>query len=195
MDNKNIIKDNNNDIKFTVPLIKASQNRLINEHRISGYATWTNSFYKILSGSYSKAPNFDEIMHLLNILIDKNDDNISTLATNSVLMTAEYLEIKNKTYHKSSDLEYLDGCKNGADKILSICGLLKATHYHNPIGGLSLYDNTKFLNNGIELLFVDSFKNELDNVYQYSIIDLLMWKSKEEMKELLLQYSVLKNGE
>ena len=73
---------------------------------------------------------------------------------------------------------------------------MDSTQYINPIGGTELYDTDVFQNENIHLNFLESevpeyrqFKEEF--VPYLSIIDILMFNSKEEVKEMLEKYKLL----
>ncbi len=79
---------------------------------------------------------------------------------------------------------------------MDICKRLEASHYINAIGGKDLYNKEAFKIKGIELKFI---KTELVEYKQYknefvpylSIIDILMFNSKEEIKEMLKKYKLI----
>ena len=68
--------------------------------------------------------------------------------------------------------------------------------YINAIGGMNLYSRESFKDNGIDLKFIksssiqyDQFKNEF--VPWLSIIDVMMFNSKEKIKEYLNLYELI----
>jgi hypothetical protein len=75
-------------------------------------------------------------------------------------------------------------------RILDICKQEGATRYVNPIGGMELYDKTRFAEAGVELNFIRSqrveypqLKNEF--VPWLSILDVLMFNDVTATKALL----------
>ena len=77
-----------------------------------------------------------------------------------------------------------------------MCQLLGADTYYNTIAGEHLYDADEFKQNGIELKFVEAgltpyvqFKNEF--VPGLSMIDALMFNSKEQVCKLLDAYTLV----
>ena len=77
-----------------------------------------------------------------------------------------------------------------------MCNILKADKYINAIGGQELYNKEIFKENGIELNFLKTelveykqFKN--DFVPYLSIIDILMFNSKDEIKNMLNSYELM----
>ena len=84
----------------------------------------------------------------------------------------------------------------GQDKVLSICELLGATEYYNAIGGQELYSFEEFKKHGISLKFLDTGVIEykqFDNEFQsnLSIIDMMMFNSKDKIKEFLNKYTLI----
>ena len=69
--NRNRILVNNEDFRFTIPLIKASQNRLINEIEISDFRKWRTDFLRIIEGNYKKAPCFSFFYEWLSNFLHK----------------------------------------------------------------------------------------------------------------------------
>ena len=81
-------------------------------------------------------------------------------------------------------------------RVLDICRIEKATHYINPIGGMSLYSKEIFNDNDIVLNFIKSFKIEYQQfknefIPWLSIIDVLMFNSVEDIKKMLIQYELI----
>jgi hypothetical protein len=97
---------------------------------------------------------------------------------------------------KSSSIEINHTLKS-EEKVISICKAKSATTYINPIGGIELYNKNNFYKEGIHLQFLQAknitytqFKNEF--IPWLSIIDVMMFNSKEGVKELLTKGYVLK---
>jgi hypothetical protein len=68
--------------------------------------------------------------------------------------------------------------------------------YINPIGGLNLYNKNKFKQKGIKIFFLNSkeicyqqFNNKF--IPNLSIIDIMMFNSKKNIKKMLNQYDLL----
>src|SRR5688572_17972704 len=50
---------------FTIPLVAASQNKLINELEISGEGNWRHKLKSSIEHSYRKAPQFQHVFPLI----------------------------------------------------------------------------------------------------------------------------------
>lgn len=82
------------------------------------------------------------------------------------------------------------------DKIIDICKNLNARKYINTIGGQELYNKEIFKENGIELNFLKTelveykqFKN--DFIPYLSIIDILMFNKKSDIRIILDRYELI----
>ena len=104
--NRNRILVNNEDFRFTVPLIKASQNKMINEIEISDFIKWRTDFLRTLENNYKKAPFFTFFYPWINDFLHSRDYiTISELAEDSIKSVASLLGISTD-FIRSSALEY-----------------------------------------------------------------------------------------
>ena len=83
-----------------------------------------------------------------------------------------------------------------ADRLIEITKKLAGDTYVNPIGGTELYNKDYFNSQNIRLQFINpqsapykQFENQF--VEGLSIIDVLMFNSKEELKKLMSDYSII----
>ena len=94
--NRNQILVNGNEFLFSVPLIKASQNKLINEIEVKLDEKWLVQFYLTLEQNYVHAPYFKETFQLIKGVFSSEFITISDLAIASVKLVTEYLGLKTK---------------------------------------------------------------------------------------------------
>jgi len=194
--NRNNILQQDKPLKFTVPLAKASQNRLINEIEISEYSKWRKDFLKSVEISYKKAPQFAFIFNWLNEFFTREYVLISDLAADSVKAVAKLLELP-VMFKNSGSLNYKnDVTQNGEQKILKLCKILRAQKYMNPKNGIDLYNSDAFNAENIQLKFINmheiNYPQFLKNVFvpNLSIVDVLMFNSIDDIKNLLTEYSL-----
>lgn len=192
--NRNNILINGASSLFTIPLINAGQNRKINEIEITEDNTWKTKLLKKVSFSYAKAPFFKSVFSLVEQIINTETKQISTLNTVALAEICLYLSI-NTEFIESSSI-YKNVILKGQDRILDICICEKATQYFNPFGGVELYDRTLFSEYEVNLSFIQSkpieykqFENSF--VPWLSIIDVLMFNSKDNLASMLNQYILL----
>jgi len=191
--NKNNILINNAASKFSIPIKDASQNKLINQVELSDFISWREKFRRSLEMAYKKAPYFRDTFELVSAILNKPHNTISEVAKESVTAVSHFLSFSTE-FKNSSDIDYNKTAFDGQQKIIEICKLQNAATYINPINGKPLYDKELFSQNNIELLFIrmnDTFYKQFisDNfISSLSIIDVLMFNSKEEIQRLAQNY-------
>ena len=170
---------------LTMRLEKASSYTLIKDIAIKDDFV---KFLKTIEMGYKKAPFFEDIFRLLKDICQCPDKKLGQFLFNSHIKICEYLGIDTELILSSSFEKHTE--LKGKDKVISICKQLGADEYINAIGGQELYDKKEFAENGIRLNFLQAnlreyrqLKNEF--VAGLSIIDIMMFNSKEEIKEML----------
>lgn len=189
--NRNNILCNGQPHLFTISLKASSQNKLINQIEI---ADDFNKFIKTVEMSYSKASHFEETYKILNNIIKYPNKNLAIFISNSIIEICRYLGIKTEII-LSSDIKKDNGLR-GQEKIIEICKNVGADTYINAIGGIELYDKMKFSEENINLYFIKpdiiQYNQNLKEFVPFlSILDIMMWNSKEEINSMLEQYSLI----
>jgi len=176
---------------FTIGLVQASPNKLINE---ISYHDEFGKLQKTLAMAYARAPHKDAVMNLIERVLTYPDKNLAHFNGNSIQQIATYLGLNTKFIYSSSLSK--DNALKAQDKVIAICKELGAEQYLNAIGGKELYDPRDFANNGIELKFLQTkpivYKQLKDEyVPGLSIIDVMMFNSVEEIAVLLEKYVLI----
>lgn len=192
--NRNQILIDNKAALFTVPLKKPSQNKLINEIETAIDEKWLTQFFKTIEQNYKNAPYFKETFQLLKRVFEKKQAKISSIAIDCVLQISKYLKLN--TQFEVSSIAYPDSDDfSKAERLIAICKEKGYNHYINPSGGKELYQKNTFKKEGITLSFIENellpykqFENEFVN--GLSIIDVLMFNTREETMKLMSQYSL-----
>jgi hypothetical protein len=187
--NRNNILVNNEKKLLTVPLQKASQNKIINEVLLNINLKWIEKFLRTLKFTYKKAPYFTDTFEIIKKVFTYPNDNICDLNIEGIKEISKYLGINTK-FEKSST-KYVNSKFLKKDKrIIEILNQCNSKVYINAVGGRSLYNKNHFAENGINLLFLKpldfrykQFSNRF--VSNLSIIDVLMFNSKEEILNFL----------
>lgn len=192
--NRNKILINNKGFLFTIPLSQSSQNISINKICISHNYNWKRKFLLSLEKSYHRAPFFKEIFSIVQQVFSKEKKMISEMCIESVTSVLAYLDIQTLII-KSSSI-YQNKHMKGQDRIIDICKKENSDIYYNLIGGLKLYDREKFFSNGISLKFIRAHKSnykQFTDVHtpNLSILDILMFNSKEQIKTMLDSYNII----
>ena len=127
--NRNKISINNTSCWMTLPLKKASQNKLIHEIEIQEDDGWKKRIIRTISCSYSKACSFNNIAELMHQTIDLAQGNLSLYLSNLIQEFCNRLGIMT-TIIPSSRIFEKEGLK-GQERIINICTRLGATSYVN----------------------------------------------------------------
>ncbi|TVR84857.1 MAG: hypothetical protein EA412_00120 [Chitinophagaceae bacterium] len=183
--NRNRILIDGNPHLITIPLVGASQNKLINEIPVVNNPVWKKKLLTKIEHAYSKCTNFNIVFPLIHELISSNYQLISDYAVASIEMVAEYIGLD--TSFEVSSKKYGDIIGNGEFRIIDICKELEADTYFNMAGGKELYDHKNFINEGIDLVFVEpklkSYNQANFDGFEagLSIIDLLFNVNREDL--------------
>ena len=193
--NRNRILANGKDQLITLPIKKDSDYLNVVERELS--ESWDKDKSKMLNvikASYNKAPYFQETFELISKCLNNPEANLFRFIYDSIVLINDHLEIKTPIII-SSTID-ADHTLKSQDKVLSLCKEQNADIYINSIGGIELYDKETFKQNNIKLNFIKSnpiqykqFNNEF--VSWLSIIDVLMFNSKEQIKEYLNNYTLI----
>lgn len=192
--NRNKIINNGREYLFTIPLKKKSQNKLINTLYISDDYIWKKKFLKTLENSYKKAMFYDDVIELITRIIKYDEKNLSKYIYNSIVEVCSFLNIETK-YVETSAI-YPKKTLKSEKRIIDICLIEKAENYINPIGGQDIYNKENFCKNNIELFFLKTnkidYKQFTNNfIPSLSIIDVMMFNGKEEIKKMLNNYELI----
>jgi hypothetical protein len=178
---------NGKDVLFSIPLKSDSDFLDVRDRKLDpGFKK--DVLLDKIKGNYQLSPYFKQAFPLVEQVIKYDDPNLFGYLHNSIVSVCDYLKIKNKIAI-SSEIEIDHSLKN-RDKVIALCKRVGATVYINAIGGLELYSKEDFLQNGIDLKFIQSksfvykqFGNEF--VSWLSILDVLMFNSVDTISECL----------
>lgn len=192
--NRNSILVNGAAHKFSIPLEKASQNKLINESKLNFPEKEKQSFLKMIECAYKKAPYYGGFYPVLADIINYPQNDLTLFLKYAFEKVKQYLALDTEILI-SSEIEK-DNSLRAQDRIIAINKALGATTYINAIGGQELYNAADFKKENIELKFIQmdkieykQFKNNF--VANLSMIDVLMFNSPQETKVLLNQYKLI----
>ena len=193
--NRNNILLNGNRFMITIPLENASSFKKIKDTNIVKNKKIISKLFKTIETAYKKAPYYSDVAPIIEDILF-NNTNIATLNYNAAKAICNYLDIKTELL-LSSQIEKDDELK-GQDKVIHINKILNADIYYNAIGGMELYSTSEFKKNGIELKFLEMNNIEykqFDNQFvpYLSIIDVLMFNSKDQVKEMLNKFELVNN--
>lgn len=192
--NRNSILLNGKAHKFSIPLEKPSQNKLINEIKLNFSQKDKENFLKTIQLAYKKAPFYKDFYPILESIVLNEENDLTKYLKFSFEKAKEYLNLDTEILI-SSEIEK-DNTLKAQDRIIEINKKLGSTIYINAIGGQELYNRDDFKAVGMELKFIKmqnieykQFTNEF--VSNLSMIDVLMFNDVFAVKELLENYELI----
>lgn len=173
---------------ITIPVKRASYKLPINARHYQIDQRTVESILGQIDAAYRKAPNYEATRALIVDVLKYQDSNVATFNENLVRNTCSHMGIDTRISTSSSMV--LSGDLKGQERVLRICGMMGATCYLNPSGGVSLYQKEAFSAKGLELRFLkptDVSYPQLGAavVPNLSIIDVLMFNDTETIKRFL----------
>ncbi len=175
---------------ITIPIKNGPHNVPILEVETKNPAEWRSLITGQLEHYRKRAPHYDETINLVKNCLGIEENNLSKLNVHILDTVCHYLDITfNYSIFSQMNLS-LKNIEESGDWALRLCETLGAKEYINPPNGINLYDPERFNSCGIKLII----QEQADFVYSckgyafepnLSIIDALMWNTKEEIKDYL----------
>lgn len=189
--NRILVKDDT--WTFSVPLSKASQNRDINRTDIhEAFGDWRKRFMLTMHHAYSRAPHFDSTADLVEEVLSSDVKTIADLCHAALAATSTHLGVSTPIVRSA---EYNNRHLSSAARMIDICRLEGAGELLNLPGGQSIYDRSEFASADISLKFLNMndikyYQGREGYVSHLSIIDVLMYNSREQTRSLLTEYTL-----
>lgn len=194
--NRNRILINGKDSMITLRIKNDDFKLNINErYLVDNYEYENNKIIKSIELAYSKAPYYKETIKVIKDIFDYKENNLSKFIINSITKICDYLDIDTEIIVSSKLLK--DSTLKAQDKVIYINKIIGANTYINAIGGFELYSKEVFKKNEINLFFLkmkDIVYKQFDQnnfISNLSIIDVLMFNSKEQVKKILNEYELV----
>lgn len=186
---RNRIFNQGKECYITNPVSHASQNVRINETAFVNDPEEIKRTLKTIQLTYKNEKYFEPVYDMITRIMEYSENNVSLYLEHLLRCVCEYLKI-DTTIVRASELRSYEHLK-AQDGIIELVKILEGNEYTNPIGGTELYDKEKFKEEGITLNFI---KTDFDRIKvehaDYSIIELMMKYSVDEIKEMLNCYQL-----
>lgn len=187
--NRNNILLSGKPFRFSKPVIGASQNILIQDLSYSVESKIINT----IAQTYAKAPYYNDILPMIELIFNQGNRTVTHINKLSIELVFNYLGIDKKML-VASQIEY-DRTKDRADRLIELSKMNGCGHYINSPGGKELYQKEYFEKRGVKLSFIETkiqpYKQGTNEFVPYlSMIDILMNCSKEQIVEMLNNYSL-----
>lgn len=191
--NRNRIKTEKGTAWLTIPV--DIKNRLTNHLLIKEAAITNNQILKkhlkTIEISYKDSPFFENVYSIISPLFTTEYRLLADLDIDLVKTISEYIEIKNVSFLRSSDMNVVN--ENPTQRLIDICKKLNATHYLTGASAKNYLDEAVFKKNDILLEYQEykhpTYKQQWGDFVPYlSIIDLLFNEDKRSLDILSNKY-------
>ncbi|KGE14144.1 WbqC family protein [Sphingobacterium deserti] len=192
-----VLKQNDGWLYIQVPLEKFSRETLIKDVRINNEINWKDKIFAQLITYKKRAPFYATVVELLRNVFDKSFDSIVDLNRELLIAICQYLEIAATIEVFSQMNLQIDEAHAPDEWALNICKKLGTDiSYINPIGGMDFFDRKKYEDNDINLLFqkmmITPYSQKRATFEPgLSIIDVMMFNSKDEINLMLDNYELI----
>jgi hypothetical protein len=144
--------------------------------------------------AYKKAPYFEEVMPLITEVFKSDSKNIADLCIASIKMVRDYLSLSTELKRSSEEFTATQNLP-AADRLIAISKKIGAEIYINSLGGKALYTKGYFAKNQLNLEFLQPKLPEYEQfsepfIPSLSIIDVLMFNSKQDVLKMLSVYEL-----
>ncbi len=189
--NRNNFLLNGQSHRFSLEVLGVHENTLISEVNVGRNG---RKILATISHAYKKAPFFKDVFPMMEDILLNDEKNLARYIGRSIIKISHYLAMDTQFIYLS-ELQGETTLKAQA-RTVDICKKVDASQYVNAIGGRSLYDKETFLEEGMDLSFLKTDEVKYKQYYNefvpnLSIIDVLMFNSKESIKEMLKAYTLV----
>lgn len=181
---------------ISVPLEKHTRETLINNIKINNEENWKDKIVRQLEHYKKRAPYYKEVMKLIDNIFQKKYYSIVDLNVSCLVEVCVYLQIDfNYSIFSEMNLE-IAPVREPDEWALNICKAINADEYVNLPGGIEFFTREKFNNENIKLSFqkinIKPYNQHRTSfIPDLSIIDVMMFNSKDEIKILLDNYELI----
>lgn len=176
-------------------VLDMSCNRKINETVRIYDPIYVAKTLRGLEYRYRRAPHYAEVMEVIRPHIDNRETNLVRYLLGGLEAVRTYLGIETPLVLSSTvDKAGADGAVAKAGRICEKFGI---RNYVNPIGGAELYTREEFARYGMDLSFIrrndDIAYVQFEDAFvpDLSIIDVMMFNSVPEIRDLLKRYTLV----
>ena len=192
MNRNRILNEHKESSYMTVPISKAPRETKIKDIVINNHVNWQEKIFRKLY-IYKNAPYYPQVVEFLNDCLIHRNTNLSELNTILLKKTCRLLNIKTDITILSKKLPAIESANMADEWGIKVAKALNACTYINAIGGMDIYCEQKYQDNGLVLKFIKpnlTPYNQFDRnfVPGLSIIDVMMFNSVEEIQKMLADY-------
>ena len=187
-----ILGQDDQPLDFGIQVSHASVDRYINETKRVVNLKRADKMCRVLEYYYSKAPHYNEAMDVIRPILMDEETDLTRYLVGQLKTVATYLGITTEI-RLLSEVSARWDCQ-APEVIRRTCRHFGCSDYINSITGTKYYAKEAFGEMGIDLHFIRRnddihYKQRCDEyVPDLSIIDTMMYCSREEMHDMLDRY-------
>ena len=192
-----ILKQGGGWMYIAVPLEKHPRETLIKDIQIRE-EPWKEKIFSQLTAYKKRAPYYKETLEVITKALDIQTKSITHLNHKILKVVCEYLDIPFESYIFSEMNLTIEQPHAPDEWALNICKSLgNVDEYVNPPGGLNFFNRDKYEKAGIKLLFQQPILTPYSQCQPFafeeglSIVDVMMFNSKEQINKMLDNYTLL----
>ena len=186
--NRNYLNSSSGPWLFSIPVTNISAIENIGQKKIAPEFQRSKLFSRI-EQNYQKLATPEKLAKVKKI-IDFDSSSLFDYISFSLREISKEVAIEPDRIIPSSSLGDFSNYK-GQERVIKICNTLNADVYINPIGGMALYSEKIFEENGIFLRFQDPIeiasKNPNEEVPHFSFLHNYLTSNDEELRSLLFR--------
>ncbi|EOS29447.1 hypothetical protein C807_02833 [Lachnospiraceae bacterium 28-4] len=196
MNRNRILKHDGTPVYITVPIRKCPQKTTINKIEIQNSINWSGKIKGQLTSYKRRAPYYNDVISIFDEIMERKNGSLSLLNIESIKFICKYLDI-DTDFEIFSEMNLKIEQVNQPDEwALNISKALGAETYVNAPGGKSFFDRIKYKEACIKLEFIQSllppYVQKIGHFESgLSILDVLMFNSKDIIKEMLEEFVIL----
>lgn len=185
---RNRIECDGKEKSLVLPVRHVSSNVFIKDLHFVNDKQYIDDLQSTVRYAYRKAPYKNIGCALFKEIVEYPETAISLFLEHHMHVIADYLGIDTKIIKASDYRGPVHG--KGINGVLELCHTLDTDVYINSIGGKHLYDKRRFEAENMELRFIRADFDAIEKIshrdhMDYSILDLIMNFSQEEIREML----------
>lgn len=195
MNRNRIINLNEGSTYITVPVVKALQQTALTDIVINNSSDWKSKILLQLEIYKKRAPYYDKVVDFVRSVLNQARTSLVDLNVASIVGSCQYIGLDiNWDVFSKMDLNVPADCAPD-EWALEIAKALYAEEYINAPGGASFFDRAKYEDAGINLQFIQpEITPYVQRIGRFepglSIIDVMMYNSPEEIREMLTHYTL-----
>lgn len=193
--NRNRILQNGSASWITFPVQRGAHDLAINRRTFQLIPDTKCKLLRQIHASYAQAPRFPEVFPFVEEIVACPCSNVADFNINLIKRICDRLGLRTRFVIASQLVP--DNQLTGQARVIDLCLRLGATRYVNPVGGLALYQASRFAACGLELAFLKSIESPYPQfsgrpfVPFLSIIDVLMFNSDLDIAAQLARFQLL----